>query len=377
MPARDKPWQTHWKDYYKILQVDPSAEPEVIQAAYKRLALKYHPDKNKTPDATERMKKLNEAYGVLKDPAERAEYHKEWLRRNAASQGTASSSTPEPKPRPVVNPQNVFFQAVSPGEVKKSSFVISNAGGPYQRIWFSNPDSWVRIVGYGSVDPNQSDELPLRVEIEAEGQDWGQRHVEYIQVKLDQEVAQVRIELQTITEPKPPPRARPTSGSSKPGAAKSQSQRASARTRSSQYTSQSRATTSRTIPTGLPRGICMICSALLFVLLALIWHRYVYRLDPGDFLEWWIGLIDRIGEVADGMMPTQETGLIEGLCGGIGAILFLIVAGLAVLVGFIVVCLPVTIIGGILMFAERFFIISIIVGGVFGWYIGYPLTKRN
>ena len=44
------------KNYYKILQIDPSAEPEVVQAAYRRLAQKYHPDANAifrryTPDA--------------------------------------------------------------------------------------------------------------------------------------------------------------------------------------------------------------------------------------------------------------------------------------------------------------------------------------
>src|SRR5512135_2185429 len=61
-------------DYYKILQVDPSAEDEVIKAAYKRLALKYHPDTNKSPDASQRMKEINEAYQVLSNPTKRASY---------------------------------------------------------------------------------------------------------------------------------------------------------------------------------------------------------------------------------------------------------------------------------------------------------------
>jgi DnaJ-domain-containing protein 1 len=47
--------------YYKILQVDQDAEIEVIEAAYRRLALKYHPDTNQSPDAAEKMKMLNEA----------------------------------------------------------------------------------------------------------------------------------------------------------------------------------------------------------------------------------------------------------------------------------------------------------------------------
>ena len=62
------------KDYYEILQVSPKVEPEVIQAAYRRLARKYHPDVNKSPQAAERMKQINEAYEVLRDPAKRAAY---------------------------------------------------------------------------------------------------------------------------------------------------------------------------------------------------------------------------------------------------------------------------------------------------------------
>ena len=62
------------KDYYHILQVDSAAEQEVIEAAYKRLAIKYHPDKNSSPDAKQRMQELNEAYGILRDPVTRAKY---------------------------------------------------------------------------------------------------------------------------------------------------------------------------------------------------------------------------------------------------------------------------------------------------------------
>ena len=52
-------WENHWKDYYQILQVHPSAEPEVVKAAYDRLARKYHPDVNKETSAPQRMKDIN------------------------------------------------------------------------------------------------------------------------------------------------------------------------------------------------------------------------------------------------------------------------------------------------------------------------------
>jgi curved DNA-binding protein CbpA len=65
------------KDYYKILQIDPAADPEIIAVAYKRLARKYHPDTNGSLDATLRMQEINAAYQVLRDPVKRAQYDRE------------------------------------------------------------------------------------------------------------------------------------------------------------------------------------------------------------------------------------------------------------------------------------------------------------
>ncbi|MBE0426934.1 MAG: DnaJ domain-containing protein [Nitrospirae bacterium] len=59
-------------DYYDILQVSPTAEKEVIEAAYRKLAQKYHPDINKSPESEEKMKRVNAAYEVLSDPVKRA-----------------------------------------------------------------------------------------------------------------------------------------------------------------------------------------------------------------------------------------------------------------------------------------------------------------
>ncbi|CAG0942391.1 partial Chaperone protein DnaJ, partial [Anaerolineae bacterium] len=65
------------KNYYKILQIDPSADPEVVQAAYRRLAQKYHPDANTSSDATRWMQELNEAYEVICDPVKRAAFDRQ------------------------------------------------------------------------------------------------------------------------------------------------------------------------------------------------------------------------------------------------------------------------------------------------------------
>jgi DnaJ domain len=59
---------------YKILQVDPEAEQDVIEAAYKRLASKYHPDKDPSSSATSRMQEINAAYDILKDSERRRRY---------------------------------------------------------------------------------------------------------------------------------------------------------------------------------------------------------------------------------------------------------------------------------------------------------------
>lgn len=61
-------------DCYRVLQVDPSAEQEVIEAAYRRLARKYHPDVNPDPAAAARMRELSAAYDVLRDAERRAAY---------------------------------------------------------------------------------------------------------------------------------------------------------------------------------------------------------------------------------------------------------------------------------------------------------------
>jgi DnaJ-class molecular chaperone len=64
-------------DHYRTLQVTRGAEPEVIERAYKALSMKYHPDHVQADDraaANRRMQEINDAYAVLRDPAQRARY---------------------------------------------------------------------------------------------------------------------------------------------------------------------------------------------------------------------------------------------------------------------------------------------------------------
>ena len=62
------------RDYYEVLGVAKDAEQKAIKDAFRNLAMKYHPDRNKEPGAEERFKEIAEAYAILSDPKKRAEY---------------------------------------------------------------------------------------------------------------------------------------------------------------------------------------------------------------------------------------------------------------------------------------------------------------
>jgi len=62
------------RDFYDILGVGRSASDDEIKAAFRKLARQYHPDVNKEPDAEDKFKEVNEAYGVLSDADKRARY---------------------------------------------------------------------------------------------------------------------------------------------------------------------------------------------------------------------------------------------------------------------------------------------------------------
>ena len=62
------------RDYYEVLGVHRSANKEEIKNTYRKLALQYHPDRNKSPGAEEKFKEISEAYAVLSDDEKRKRY---------------------------------------------------------------------------------------------------------------------------------------------------------------------------------------------------------------------------------------------------------------------------------------------------------------
>ncbi len=65
---------TTQRDYYEVLGVRRDADAETIKRAFRKLAMKYHPDRNPNKDAAEQFKEINEAYEVLSEPERRARY---------------------------------------------------------------------------------------------------------------------------------------------------------------------------------------------------------------------------------------------------------------------------------------------------------------
>lgn len=77
------------KNYYKILQVDKDASPEIIKVAYKLLVKKNHPDLKEGEDkknAEEKIKEINEAYDVLSNPVKKSEYDHSLINENVSQE---------------------------------------------------------------------------------------------------------------------------------------------------------------------------------------------------------------------------------------------------------------------------------------------------
>lgn len=96
-------------DPYKTLQVDVEAEDEVIAAAYRRLAMKYHPDVAPGAEAASRMAAINAAWAIIGEPGKRAAYDRDRsveaaLARSRSTAtpagGSTASAPPPPPPRP-------------------------------------------------------------------------------------------------------------------------------------------------------------------------------------------------------------------------------------------------------------------------------------
>lgn len=67
-----------FKDYYQILGISPTSSKQEIKQAYRKMSMKWHPDKNPDIDVTSVMQDINEAYKILYDDISRARYDREY-----------------------------------------------------------------------------------------------------------------------------------------------------------------------------------------------------------------------------------------------------------------------------------------------------------
>jgi molecular chaperone DnaJ len=89
-------------DLYGLLGVKATAKPDEIRAAYRKLAFKYHPDRNKTKDAEKTFRDINQAYEILNDEAKRRGYDD--LRTRPFSPPPTSGSGGKAQKSPGVDP---------------------------------------------------------------------------------------------------------------------------------------------------------------------------------------------------------------------------------------------------------------------------------
>jgi curved DNA-binding protein CbpA len=90
----------HLKSLYDVLNVAPEAEPVVVEAAYKALIKKYHPDQAVGTPVSKDATAINEAFAVLKDPAKRADYdHRLWAKQQSIRLAEAQVASAGRPPR--------------------------------------------------------------------------------------------------------------------------------------------------------------------------------------------------------------------------------------------------------------------------------------
>ena len=87
-------------DFYEILGVRPNSDEVVIQGAYRALIRKYHPDTNKSSDATAKCAMINEAYATLSEPTRRSQYDRILAETRSKSAGKQQNPPPPPPPPP-------------------------------------------------------------------------------------------------------------------------------------------------------------------------------------------------------------------------------------------------------------------------------------
>ena len=130
------------KDYYEILGLAKTATDDEIRKAYKKLAIKFHPDKNKAKSAEEAFKKVNQAFSVLGDKEKKKNYD---LFGSEEGMGMASGGGPDINPFEMFN---MFFQGTPFG-----SMGMNGGGTGRTQIRFNNGNVSYTVFSSGGGFP--------------------------------------------------------------------------------------------------------------------------------------------------------------------------------------------------------------------------------
>lgn len=172
------------KDFYKILGISKGANDDEIKKAYRKLALKYHPDKNKTPQAEERFKEIAEAYEVLSDKKKRDiydQYGEDGLKGGvpggAGEQGGTYTYQFHGDPRATfaqffgsADPFGIFFGGSNdPGRMFESQTIFMGPGGDddiYTQMTGGYPQGGAFRSQSFNTQPNRKRQMPQDPPIE-------------------------------------------------------------------------------------------------------------------------------------------------------------------------------------------------------------------
>jgi len=195
------------EDYYKILGVDPGASIKQIKESYIYKVNILHPDRLKgMPErvrrlAEEEIKKVNMAYEILGDPLKRQRYDLERFGSTDTISDSQRAKQSE-KPQPEIYPEEIHFKNALPYVKQKESFFVRNTGGPFKKVLISQPPDWIKVAK--TVPLQAQRKLPMQVQIEAIGIQWGKTYSSQIIVKLDGSEAKVKVKLSIQNKPRKP-----------------------------------------------------------------------------------------------------------------------------------------------------------------------------
>ncbi|CAL1286713.1 unnamed protein product [Larinioides sclopetarius] len=131
------------KDYYKILGISKGASDDEIKKAYRKLALKFHPDKNKTPEAEEKFKEVAEAYEVLSDKKKKEvydQYGEEGLKGGLGGGGGTGGAGQNFSYTFHGDPRATFAQFFGTDNPFESFFSMGGMGGGGTTIFYGDDD---------------------------------------------------------------------------------------------------------------------------------------------------------------------------------------------------------------------------------------------